>query len=328
MATKKRADAAIASEAHVSTDAETLLMAALERGGDTSKAGRFLMTFKEGAMDAGIKHLESHRGLRLAHARDFKDQAVMLEEAGYADAVVFPDIHVALMGGAAAAERGLTADTSIAEDGPVLSIDPEYFVFANGINVADYMKGVVRTAEMIARDLSAGVGAEEEITPEVLGVTWGLTACKAPPSTRDGNGIKVAVLDDGFDLGHPEFAGRSFTTATFVGSPITGLSGHGTHVAGTACGPKAPAGPIRRYGIGFRTRIFIDVFSSWPRPLLHRTLSGTSSSAAHVAGCAALWAQTGPSLRGAALRAKLFATARHLPFPATAVGAGLVQAPA
>jgi hypothetical protein len=56
-------------------------------------------------MDAGIKHLESHRGLRLAHARDFKDQAVMLEEAGYADAVVFPDIHVALMGGAAAAER-------------------------------------------------------------------------------------------------------------------------------------------------------------------------------------------------------------------------------
>jgi len=437
MATKKRADAAIASEAHVSTDAETLLMAALERGGDTSKTGRFLMTFKEGAMDAGIKHLESHRGLRLAHARDFKDQAVMLEEAGYADAVVFPDIHVALMGGAAAAERGLTADTSIAEDGPVLSIDPEYFVFANGINVADYMKGVVRTAEMIARDLSAGVGAEEEITPEVLGVTWGLTACKAPPSTRDGNGIKVAVLDDGFDLGHPEFAGRSFTTATFVGSPITGLSGHGTHVAGTACGPKAPAGPIRRYGIGFRTRIFIgkvltdsgsgtqaqvlagmnwavgnrcevicialggpggvqpsytaagqaalnngclmiasagqsgpalgtvgapansptivsvgavdmslapatfssrgkidiagpgvDVFSSWPRPLLHRTLSGTSSSAAHVAGCAALWAQTGPSLRGAALRAKLFATARHLPFPATAVGAGLVQAPA
>jgi hypothetical protein len=105
MATKKRADAAIASEAHVSTDAETLLMAALERGGDTSKTGRFLMTFKEGAMDAGIKHLESHRGLRLAHARDFKDQAVMLEEAGYADAVVFPDIHVALMGGAAAAER-------------------------------------------------------------------------------------------------------------------------------------------------------------------------------------------------------------------------------
>ena len=32
MATKKRADAAIASEAHVSTDAETLLMAALETG--------------------------------------------------------------------------------------------------------------------------------------------------------------------------------------------------------------------------------------------------------------------------------------------------------
>jgi hypothetical protein len=41
MATKKRADAAIASEAHVSTDAETLLMAALERGGTLQRPDAF-----------------------------------------------------------------------------------------------------------------------------------------------------------------------------------------------------------------------------------------------------------------------------------------------
>jgi hypothetical protein len=46
----------------------------------------------------------------------------------------------------------------------------------------------------------------------------------------------------------------------------------------------------------------------------------------HVAGCAALWAESSPSLRGINLWRKLQATARRLPFPATRVGAGLVQA--
>ena len=71
----------------------------------------------------------------------------------------------------------------------------------------------------------------------------------------------------------------------------------------------------------------VNVFSSYKRPTLHTTLSGTSMATPHVAGCAALWAQSSPSLRGTALRAKLIATARHLPYPASNIGAGLVQAP-
>jgi len=69
------------------------------------------------------------------------------------------------------------------------------------------------------------------------------------------------------------------------------------------------------------------VFSSWPRPQLHNTISGTSMATPHVSGCAALWAQSNVNLRGAALRAKLTSSARPLPLPASDVGAGLVQAP-
>ena len=47
----------------------------------------------------------------------------------------------------------------------------------------------------------------------------------------------------------------------------------------------------------------------------------------HVAGCAALWAETSHSLRGMNLWNRLLATARPLPFPASRVGRGLVQAP-
>jgi subtilisin family serine protease len=70
-----------------------------------------------------------------------------------------------------------------------------------------------------------------------------------------------------------------------------------------------------------------DVFSSWPRPTRYRTISGTSMATPHVAGCAALWAETSASLRGMNLWRRLQATARRLPLPATRVGAGLVQAP-
>jgi subtilisin len=348
---------------------------------------------------------------------------------------------VALMSGAAAEEHGITAADFVADDAPTHSVDPEYFMFTAQVSPADYLKGVLRTAEMIYEDLGGlhGPAVAGEVAVAVAGVTWGLSVCKVPASHFDGNGIKTAVLDTGFDLGHPEFAGRQIVSNTFVGQPVQDLHGHGTHTAGTACGPQSPPGSIQRYGIAFRSQMHIgkvlsnsgsgtqaqvlagmnwaiankcavismslgasiavqpsytaagqaalnagcliiaasgnasqrpgniapcgapgnsptimsvaaldsslrvasfscggkvdiagpgvNVFSSWPRPKLHNTISGTSMATPHVAGCATLWAQSSPSLRGAALRAKLTSTARHLPFPASDVGAGLVQAP-
>ena len=430
-----RAAVAPAATPATSNGIEAMLLAALAQGGDSLQTGRYLVTYKEGAQEAGMKAMKS-QGLRAADARDFSNQSVDVADVGDADVLMFPEIGVALVSGPALRSRGMSTQDEIASDSPMQTIEPEYFVFAEG-SAEDYLRGFLSAAEAISRDLgrASGDSAADEVDAQVLGVTWGLSACRVPPSLRSGAGIRVAVLDTGMDLGHPDFAGRAFATSSFVGQPVQDLHSHGTHCIGTACGPTAPAGSTPRYGIAHRALIFVgkvltnsgsgttasvlagmnwaianrcavismslgsqapvqaaytaagqaalnngclivaaagnagsgvftgapansptifavasldpglapsafscagkielaapgrDVFSSVPRPTRYGIKSGTSMATPHVAGCAALWAETSPNLRGASLWARLQASARPLPFAAARVGRGLVQAP-
>jgi subtilisin family serine protease len=71
----------------------------------------------------------------------------------------------------------------------------------------------------------------------------------------------------------------------------------------------------------------VAVFSSLPRPRLHGSFNGTSMATPHVAGIAALLAESNPQLRGRGLWQALVSRARRLLLPSRDVGAGLVQAP-
>jgi len=51
-----------------------------------------------------------------------------------------------------------------------------------------------------------------------------------------GKGIRVAIVDTGIDLGHPDFAGRILAGKSFVGTSYQDDNGHGTHVAGILAG--------------------------------------------------------------------------------------------
>ena len=290
-------------------------------------------------------------------------------------------------------------------------------------------------------------GAPVTDTPER---TWGVAATGAEMSPFSGKGIRIAILDTGLDLGHPDFQGRAVVSRSFVaGEGVEDEQGHGTHCAGTAAGPRAQ-GDRPRYGVapeaelhvgkvlsnsGSGTEIDIlagmawavemgcevismslgrsvrvgeeptieyeriarralaagslivaaagndssrefgmiapvgepanspsilavaaidglggvarfscgginpgggevdlagpgvDVLSSVPRPRLYRALSGTSMACPHIAGLAALWAESDPGLRGKALWKALTDHARKLDAPARDVGAGLARAP-
>ena len=86
--------------------------------------------------------------------------------------------------------------------------------------------------------------------------TWGLQAVQAANSQYTGAGIKVAVLDTGFDAQHPDFVGRSVTTQSFAaGEDASDGHGHGTHCIGTSCGPRTVEGG-RGYGVASGAEIF------------------------------------------------------------------------
>ncbi len=86
--------------------------------------------------------------------------------------------------------------------------------------------------------------------------TWGLKATRVLRACTTGAGIKVAVLDTGFDLTHPDYAGRTVQTNSFIaGEAVQDGNGHGTHCIGTACGSARPGlGP--RYGVASGAEIF------------------------------------------------------------------------
>jgi subtilisin family serine protease len=87
--------------------------------------------------------------------------------------------------------------------------------------------------------------------------TWGLTVTGVTKSPWSGAGIKVAVLDSGFDDKHPDFVGRKVIKKVFAtDSAEIDKYDHGTECTGIACGPLEPKDGLARYGIAHGAEIY------------------------------------------------------------------------
>ena len=200
-----------------------------ERGAETT--GRSVVVLGDGwrtDRDAVTRALRSLAQItNVVRAADYDDGG----PAADAEAIVFDTLGVAIV--ARSPEQLLPAVASAAA-GAVVAVEPE------------------RVMRAIAVPRPApGAGLEDDDM-----FTWGLRASAADATSATGGGVRVALLDTGLDLDHPDFAGRAITSRSFVaGAPVQDGHGHGTHVIGTACGPAEPP-QGRRYGIAGEAEIF------------------------------------------------------------------------
>ncbi len=415
----------------------------------TETTGRYLVLMREGSVKTNIEALKNVAGVKVASSSDFKKGAVNMETLGGAQAMLFESLNVAVVD--APPEQTEALSFAINADNPILAMEPERVVHAIGDAATEYLRGY-RDGVNHLTDQMLGITKEEVSAAASINqskLTWGLQLTNASVSQFTGKGIKVAVLDTGLDLGHPDFAGRKITSQSFIANEtVQDGNGHGTHCIGTACGSLKPK-KLPRYGVAYEAEIFagkvlsnrgsgadggilagidwaitngcvvismslgaevlpgegysqiyenvakralgvgslivaaagneserpgriapvghpancpsilavaaidkklriasfscgginpdgggvdiagpgVDVRSSVPRNKLYRELSGTSMATPHVAGIAALFAQSDPALRGFALWATLIAHAKRLNLPSRDVGMGLVQAP-
>ena len=193
------------------------------------RTGRYVVVFRDPTVDvAGL--LASAAGVTdLAHSREFAGQAVDAAQVDSRGGVILSELGVAVV--QAQPEQIRALQDSVDAGPQVLSVAPEQTYHVLTPPAPPFQD----TAEL----------------------TWGLQAVRAGTSPRTGAGIKVAMLDTGFEMAHPDFAGRQITAQSFVsGLDAQDRHGHGTHVTGTACGPAAPAAG-RRYGVAGQAQIFV-----------------------------------------------------------------------
>ncbi|MDQ4099700.1 MAG: S8 family serine peptidase, partial [Chloroflexota bacterium] len=227
--------------------------------------GRFLVLMREDAVPSAVRTLSEDAGLNIASTADFDDGVADAEGLAGSDALVFDELAVAVVDAPPAQLQGL----SVAGDSGIIAIEPERVVYAlqtvetgvphhglldpiapvpvpapsqpqlNGGTSMEYLRGYRDAVNHIADKLLADAGMPgmagetAELAPAQVDeseATWGLQITKAISSQYSGKGIRVAVLDTGMDLGHPDFTGRTIVSQSFItGQSVQDGHGHGTH---------------------------------------------------------------------------------------------------
>lgn len=184
--------------------------------------GRSLVLLRECAVRAQAALLHHAAGLRIAVSSDFYTARLQIAPG---EALLFERLGMAL-----------------------LQADPDQ---TRALTRRQREQALVLAPERRLRANELGEVGSDAATPlaDTSAATWGLNATRVPSSPYQGRGIRIAILDTGLDISHPDFAGRVVVSRSFAGElPVDDGNGHGTLCAGIACGPQQPAhGP--RYGV-------------------------------------------------------------------------------
>ncbi len=214
-----------------------------------------------------IQNLNALAGIRdVISASDYRNSAVDLSQASSTHALFLPSIGVAVVSADEDQLQKLVA-ASGEKDSQILAVEPEYVYRAfapSSFPYLDYLTGYREAVNHLYDKLAAMAEKDDEdagaeaVYRDTSQFAWGLQATKVNTSRSTGRGVKLAVLDTGIDLRHSDFRGRKIIGQSFIPrQSVQDGQGHGTHCAGTACGPMMPATGVRRYGCANDAEIYV-----------------------------------------------------------------------
>ena len=229
---------------------------------DPRFTGRQLVLLDPDQLDAGAAALYAATSpTSVVHSAAYEDGVVPPAQADRAGLLLLNDIGVAVVHCDPRKMPGLQA---AADAHPaIIAIEPEQVVqlFAAdpGLSeavVAEYLRGYKDAVDHLSATLlkkpangSSSPGSGQASFADDVLATYGVQAVRAQQSPYTGRNVRIAILDTGFDLLHPDFAGRNITCESFVaGEDANDLNGHGTHCAGIGAGGRQLAGGAMRYG--------------------------------------------------------------------------------
>ena len=186
--------------------------------------GRYFAVLRETPPPGALQKLfEAHAGLRLASSRDFVGSGTAAER-DQIDGLYYEHLGVVLVDGEKKQLQMLT------ESAGEVILQPERFIYSPM--------------------------PKEVAKANVPAAAWGVQAIGATASGYTGKGVRMGIIDTGFDLNHPDFVGRTVVTQSFVRTErAQDVTGHGTHFAGTAVGRQNSAGT--RYGIAGDSELYM-----------------------------------------------------------------------
>lgn len=230
--------------------------------------GRYLVLLPEGSNTSdSINQINSISGLNLKSSLEFENEFFTDKDLAKSDGIILDKLGIAIVNEKPKIENSIS---SFGDNQMI--VEKETVVYAIGIldeSTQNYVEGYRDainqiTNALVGSEFDESSYTEQESEVESVSATWGLKATNVVPTNflrynpYNGAGIKIAILDTGFDFNHPDFAGRPVVHQSFIaGEASQDGHGHGTHCTGTACGPLNSPAASERYGIAYAASIYI-----------------------------------------------------------------------
>jgi subtilisin family serine protease len=162
----------------------------------------------------------------------------------------------------------------------------------------EFWQSVAPTSGKQSRTLASGVTKvllDRRVQATLAESVAQIHAPEAWAAGADGKGVRVAVLDSGIDVTHPDLAGKVVDSRSFVAAEpdVVDRHGHGTHVASTVAGTGAASGGrekgaapgadlvigkvLNKYGLGYDSDVIAGM--EWAAKTAHARVISMSLGA-------------------------------------------------